>query len=427
MSTNRKIIFPMIFILLLAELFPWRAAQANTYEVTNTNDSGHGSLRQAITNANNNPGPDTITFAAATNGTPIFLSGAAGENANASGDLDILDGGNLTIEGNGIGVTIIDGDLNDRVLHVCPGGGCSNSVTLTGLTLRNGRPGIAAGGGILNEGAILTVRNSLIGGVGHGNNAQVGGGLCNNAGTTIVDNTTISANAAFSGGGIYNVAPLFVQNGSLIGGTGAGNQALSADGGGIYNFFGDIVIDASTVSANTAVRDGGGIYNQATLTVQNGSLIGGDGEGNVADYNGGGIYNASGTTTLDASTVSDNLAFYEYGGGIYNEATLNIENGSVIGGTGAGNEAGLYGGGIYDLAGTTTVDGSTVSANRAINGGGIYNGGTLTIRNGSLIGGIGAGNDAWHGGGVLNNTIMTVENSTISANSADDGGGIYNA
>ncbi|MCP4421662.1 MAG: hypothetical protein GY805_34045, partial [Chloroflexi bacterium] len=37
-------------------------ASFSIYTVTNTNDSGVGSLRQAITDANNNPGPDTITF-----------------------------------------------------------------------------------------------------------------------------------------------------------------------------------------------------------------------------------------------------------------------------------------------------------------------------------------------------------------------------
>ncbi|MBX3055818.1 MAG: carboxypeptidase regulatory-like domain-containing protein [Anaerolineae bacterium] len=38
-------------------------ATANTYTVTNTDNSGVGSLRQAILDANANPGPDTITFA----------------------------------------------------------------------------------------------------------------------------------------------------------------------------------------------------------------------------------------------------------------------------------------------------------------------------------------------------------------------------
>ncbi len=37
--------------------------QANTYTVTNTSDSGAGSLRQAILDANGNPGADTIAFA----------------------------------------------------------------------------------------------------------------------------------------------------------------------------------------------------------------------------------------------------------------------------------------------------------------------------------------------------------------------------
>src|SRR5207245_7441898 len=37
-------------------------ALANTFTVTNTNDTGTGSLRQAITDANNQSGLDTIDF-----------------------------------------------------------------------------------------------------------------------------------------------------------------------------------------------------------------------------------------------------------------------------------------------------------------------------------------------------------------------------
>ena len=46
---------------LAAVLFTAAAlATANTYTVTSTADSGAGTLRQAITDANTNPGADTI-------------------------------------------------------------------------------------------------------------------------------------------------------------------------------------------------------------------------------------------------------------------------------------------------------------------------------------------------------------------------------
>lgn len=46
-------------LTLLVFVIPTKAA---TYTVTNTDDSGAGSLRQAILNANANPGYDIITF-----------------------------------------------------------------------------------------------------------------------------------------------------------------------------------------------------------------------------------------------------------------------------------------------------------------------------------------------------------------------------
>jgi hypothetical protein len=172
------------------------------------------------------------------------------------------------------------------------------------------------------------------------------------------------------------MATLKVQNGSTIGGTGAGNSATT-HGGGIYNETGTTTVDDSIVSANTATSGafskGGGIFNEATLNVQNGSTIGGTGVGNMADYGGGGIFNNyGGTTMVDGSAVSDNTAYY--GGGIFNQDTLTVKNGSTIGGTGAGNTATMYGGGIYSyFSGDTTVTGSRIVLNKATNGGGVYN------------------------------------------------------
>src|SRR5437667_6717641 len=51
----------LFWACLMALLWP-ASLFSNTFTVTNTNDSGTGSLRQAILDANNNPGLDTIAF-----------------------------------------------------------------------------------------------------------------------------------------------------------------------------------------------------------------------------------------------------------------------------------------------------------------------------------------------------------------------------
>jgi len=408
----RVIRLSAVAALLTGLLAITQPARATTFTVMNTNNGGPGSLRRAINDAHSHPGADIITFDPATNGNPIVLAGAPGDDFNASGDLDILNGGDLTIQGNGAANTIIDGGGIDRVFHICPSGGCANTVILSGVTIRNGVVAVV-GGGIYNKGATTV------------------------DGSTVRDNT-----AGDAGGGIYNVATLNVQNGSTIGGAGAGNFATN-DGGGIYNSAGMTTVDGSTISANMA-KAGGGIYNEATLNVQNGSTV----SANTADY-GGGIYNYDGTTTVDGSTISANTAVGT-GGGIYNWATLNVHNGSTIGANTANDHGGgIYnydgtttvdgstvsantagwGGGIYNWSGTTTVDGSTVSANTVhSDGGGIYNKATLNVQNGSTIGGAGAGNTAISGGGIFNSTgTTTVTSSRILNNTATtNGGGVFN-
>ncbi|MGB2962659.1 MAG: choice-of-anchor Q domain-containing protein [Anaerolineales bacterium] len=492
----------LLYILFITALLiggqPVPGARAAAIIVNSSNDNktagdGECTLREAITNANNNSdttsgdcasgdsGVDTITFDPAINEIPIVLSGAAGEDINASGDLDTLDGGDLTIQGNGEGNTIIEGGGIDRIFHICPAG-CGNTVTLIDMTVQHGS---ATNGGGINNNGTLNVQSSTIGGdpfYGTGNTATLGGGIYNNGtltiqsssvggptgplgnsadygagiyntagtltiqdstkvwsntaanlgggiynltGTLTVNGSTITGNKAAEGGGIYTweESVLNIQNGSTIGG-GSGNTATN-DGGGIYNEGGAVTVDASTVSANTAFN-GGGIYNNNPfdpLNIQNGSTIGGTGAGNTAHY-GGGIYNRRGTTTVESSSVIDNDAS-SHGSGIYNweDGTLYVQNGSIISENGLSSE----GGGICNR-GTTTIDGSTVSDNDAVHGAGIFNHSTLLIQNASTIGGSGLGNTAGAGGGGICNFsgTTTVDGSTVSANSAVDGGGIYN-
>ena len=150
--------------------------------------------------------------------------------------------------------------------------------------------------------------------------------------------------------------------------------------------------------------DGGGIYNDGTLTLTNSTV-----SGNWADY-GGGIYN-DGALMLTSSTVSDNPA--RDGGGIYNDGTLTLTNSTV-----SGNLAACApgcpgdGGGIYN-DGTLTLTNSTVSGNGASQGGGIYNfEGTLTLTNSTVSG------NTW-GSGIANNSgTLTLTSSTVSGNSS---------
>jgi hypothetical protein len=97
---------------------------ANTYTVTNTNDSGAGSLRQAITDANGNPGADTITFDITGSGvhtiavasslpaitSPVTIDGytQAGSSPNTN---DLGTNAQLLIEIDGTNVTFPDSDL----------------------------------------------------------------------------------------------------------------------------------------------------------------------------------------------------------------------------------------------------------------------------------------------------------------------------
>ena len=68
----------------------WSAADALTFDVRNTEDSGAGSLRQAVLDANAAAGPDAIGFDAGLDGQTIVLT---------SGPLEIRD--SLDVSGPG--------------------------------------------------------------------------------------------------------------------------------------------------------------------------------------------------------------------------------------------------------------------------------------------------------------------------------------
>ncbi len=93
------------------------SARADIITVTNTNDSGPGSLRQALADANDG---DMIEFA---------VTGTIGLT---SGELLVVK--NITISGPGAKSLAVNGNNQSRVFHVASG----QTVTISGLTIING-------------------------------------------------------------------------------------------------------------------------------------------------------------------------------------------------------------------------------------------------------------------------------------------------
>lgn len=402
MKPRSILIFFTIFALLLSILgsaltvTPVYAASFIVGDAT--------SLVAAINTANTNNSDDVITLSAnitltaidnIQNGLPIILTD---------------NGHSLTIEGAGLTISRFAGAPDFRILQIGPGA----NVTINNLTISGGNN--VAGAGI---------------------HLQTGS-------TVILDNVEVSGNnnPTGRGGGIYNYyATLTIQNGSVIGKSGAPNTGCQ--GGGIFSEgvapnTAVTILDASTVSYNLSPScPGGGIFllSDSNLTIQNGSVVSNNIGGDPDPFpfpdisGGGGIYaSASPTITINDSRVSNNTVNCAGnagcgGGGLKGGSSVTVTNSTFFDNSVTCNTSPACGGaGIYNTA-PLTVTNSTFSLNATTNdGGGIYNHNTVIITNSTF-----SGNTAAYGGGINNQGSLTVTDSTFSDNSVlNEGGGIYN-
>ncbi len=424
------------------------ASHADTFTVTTTADSGVGSLRDAITQANGLGGSHTINFG---------VSGAI----NLGSALPTI---NATIDINAAGQTIaIDGSGAHRPFTV----NGSGDLTLQSVTVQNGLAadvggGTFAGGAVYVDGgsARFTARNSTF----QNNTAgSWGGAIFNQNGSTVIlEDSTVRQNNAVSGGGVLTLFANATYRNSLV----TNNTALQ--GGGMLVFgAGTLNLEQGasvsgnranfdnqgSPSADTGVAGGLWVQNGVTFNVNNASI-----DNNHADDLAGGIHISSAgpnvTATINQSTVNGNTAGNE-GGGIWNtlDTTLVIQNSelnnNVVSGTGGaiyfensssstgltiddstldGNEAG-FGGGIFLANVNLTLTDSTVSNNTAdAFGGGIATqDGNGDVRNLLIENSTITGNTAGADGGGLrigDNDSNVVLSSTITDNTANNGGGV---
>src|SRR5205823_4079023 len=308
----------------------------------NSNDSGPGSLREAIGKASAAPTADIVTFLPAFFSSPriISLSSALPEIT-----------GQLTINGPGASLLTVERDSAASSLF----GLLASSATalnINGITFSGGHASFEAGGlnitGInpiisldgvifseniseeggggaiaLDDFALLSIRNSTISGNTSGGS---GGGIYfYGGGSLVLENSTVSGNSVntqhngYGGGGIYFTGDVSTQNvtgfvpGTLvIRNSTISNNSTPFDGGAIYlqSFDGTLLVQNSTISGNSATSYGGAVAlidGIGSLVFQNSTI-----SANSVTGTGGGIARVSGgagNITITNSIVSGNSSF----------------------------------------------------------------------------------------------------------------------
>ncbi len=225
------------------------------------------------------------------------------------------------------------------------------NLSITGTTIENNYARIR-GGGVHNSSygadaqgaANISIVSSKITGnsVAPGTTGGGGGGIANRWGGFMeIDRTTIDGNTAYYGGGIYNASyyldyiadpeqksRMIVRNSTI-----SGNVAPVIEGGmggGLYNLNSYLEMTQSTVSGNSAMTYGGGVYLK-----QNSYYLGTPYETR---------------TTIDRSTITSNTSTAE-GGGIGTDAySISTWSNSII----SGNTGPLGSENVY-LTGNTTI------------------------------------------------------------------------
>ncbi|MFN7953980.1 MAG: choice-of-anchor Q domain-containing protein [bacterium] len=456
--TARRIV-PRFSAVLGAALLLAGTARATVYNVSVTADdanlgaNGNCTLREAIQAANGNVavdacaagsvGADTIVLAA---GTYTLSIPGAGEDASATGDLDVTE--SLTIRGaSAASTTISASGLGDRILQIASSALVEISdLTLSGARLTGGTNQSVSAGGIWNDGDLTLTRarvvdNRATGGNGNssagGGSATAGGILSSSTGSLTLDTVEVSQNVAAGGNGGTGCCSMSCS--CMF-----GQPAGTGTGGGILSQ-GLLSIRNSTIQDNAATSGqdgyfgvgapgsaGGGVASYgATATILDtlfarNSTTGGRGvTGGAA--RGGALYVGGGTVSLTQSLVAENTA------------TGNTSNLGGNGGAGGGAGAFVAGGATLAVTNSTFAKnlatggaGSSLiaSVGGAASGGAIDSDGTVTLTSATLAdnqvtgGAPGVGTAGAVLGGALNSDgSTTLVNTVIAASLAVVPGG----
>jgi hypothetical protein len=349
-------------------------AQAATFAVTNINDSGAGSLRQAILDSEASAGADTIN---------VSVTGTVGLQS----DLPTITQ-SLTINGGSQTSFIVSGQNINDLRPFAVNAVSSAAVNINNLTVTRGGGG--TGGGIfIQGGANVTLANVTV----SNNNSAGAGGIRVSGSTLNIVNSLITGNRTTfqPGGGISaSNSTVFITGTRISQNMAAGD--INTNGGGLYSSSSNTRIENSVINGNSAESSGGGLRQAGgTLLMSNVSIVSNSISGTG---NGGGGLHISGSATLR------NLTFQ------FNSTTTvtGLAGGMVVTGSGT----------VVGLANSIITQSINTNPSRDVS---VGNGATLTLLTNNII-----TSGITNNGGTINNpqNALTVDAQLIGL--TDNGG-----
>ncbi|MEO7326191.1 MAG: choice-of-anchor Q domain-containing protein [Dokdonella sp.] len=374
------------------------------------------SLREALSNANTNalfsPAVGECAAGSASMTDVIVLAMSATYNLSIAGsgdnqgDLDMLaqpmnDIVGLRIRpagGNGTAPVIHQQVAGERVIELH-----GPIVDLVGFVVSGGNVD-GAGGGILNDQGSLALKGMVV----TGNSANAGGGIYNGGDLSIIDSDFTNNLATLIGGGaLFTDAnhSISLDHSSLM-------ANIAPSGGGIYNVDGGVHIgNNSKISSNASTGDGGGVYNAGS-----GILIINDSEfsNDQSPGQGGAIFSSSSTS----------LAIFQ---SVFMLNTAASGGAICVGSTAVPHVTG----GAFNLN-TATNDGGAISAksveiaqasfasNMATQGGAIFTVNFANVSNSAFV------SNSAASGGAIHTQLLTLDSVRMMSNNATlKGGGAY--
>ena len=266
---------------------------------------------------------------------------------------------------------------------------------------------IIVGSGSYDENIIIDKHLNLQGEDVFLNGRQEGSCITCTQGIISITGFTILNGKNENGGGIYNDANLTLNDCKIT-----FNKAEL--GAGIYNT-GNFNLFNSIIIYNTASHHGGGIYTNSPVKVIRSRII-----GNTAIGDGGGIYEADGKIIIATTQINTNNSCR--GGGIYSKSALNISDSEINSNTAQDNGGGIYNSAELEINGLIFRHNGT---GKEGSGGAIYNTGSIKIGRETIFM---LNTCGLNGGAIVNETDSSINmlNTIFTSNQGFNGGAIYN-